>query len=105
VRWPIGLQSLGGPDSGDRADELRVQIADLFQQAAEQAAKGSADPKLLEQITRAVDRFRNLLNRDRQKRGALPATVYDEAERFLNQLKNAEAVLQAGVLTPGAVDR
>jgi hypothetical protein len=105
LRWPLGLQILGGPDSGHQADELRGQLSALFQQAAQQAAKGPADPKLLQEITRVVGRLHNLLTRDRQERGGLPRAVYDEAEHFLNQLADAEAVLRAGFKTPGAESR
>jgi hypothetical protein len=97
LRWPLGLQILGGPETGHQADELRGQLSALFQQAAEQSAKGPADLQLLQEITRAVDRLRNLLTRYRQEWGRLPRAVYDEAERFLNQLKDAEAVLRAGL--------
>jgi hypothetical protein len=102
LHWPLGLQILGGPESGHQADELRGQLSALFQQAAEQVAKGPADAKLLQEITRAVERLRNLLTRDRQERGRLPRAVYDEAQRFLNQLEDAEAVLRAGFKTSGA---
>jgi hypothetical protein len=105
LRWPLGLQILGGPESGHQADELRGQLSALFQEAAEQAAKGSADAKLLQEITRAVERFRKLLTRDRQERGLLPKAVYDEAERYLNQLADAEAVLRSGLRIPGAESR
>jgi hypothetical protein len=105
LRWPLGLQILGGPESGHQADELRKQLSALFQEAAEQAAKCSADAKLLQEITRAVERFRKLLTRSRQERGLPPKAVYDEAERFLNRLADAEAVLRAGPKTPGAESR
>ena len=105
LRWPLGLQILGGPESGPQADALRGRLGALFQEAAEQAAKGPANPKLLEEITRAVDRLRDLLTRDRDERGLLPMAVYDEAERFLDQLKDAEAVLRAGLKTQAAESR
>jgi hypothetical protein len=105
LRWPLGLQILGGPETGHQADELRGQLSALFQQAAEQAAKGPVDPKLLQEITRAADRLRNLLTRDRKERGQLPGAVYDEAERVLNQLKHAEAMLRTGLKIQGAESR
>jgi hypothetical protein len=105
LRWPLGLQILGGPESGHQADELRGQLGALFQEAAEQAIKGSAEPKLLQEINRAVERFRFLLTRDRQNRGLLPKAVYDEAEHFLNQLAAAEAMLRSGLRIPGAESR
>jgi hypothetical protein len=102
IRWPLGLQVVGGPDSGHEVDELREQIGELFQEAAKQAANGPANPKLLPEITRAVKRLRRLLIRDREERFALSADTYDEAERFLNQLDDAEAVLRTGFKTQGA---
>lgn len=105
LRWPLGLQILGGPESGHQADDLRRQLDALFQEAAKQAAKGPANPELLHEITQAVDQFRDLLTRDREERGLLAGAVYDEADRFLDQLKDAEAVLRAGVKTQGARSR
>jgi hypothetical protein len=102
LRWPLGLQILGGPETGHKADTLRAQLSALFQEAAEQAAKGSADAKLLQEITRTVNRLRDLLTRDRRERGRLSGAVYDEAERFLDRLGDAEAVLRAGLKTQGA---
>jgi hypothetical protein len=100
LRWPLGLQILGGPESAHQADErLRVQLGALFQEAAEQAAKGPADPKLLQEINRAVARLRDLLTQDQEERGRLPRAVYDEAQRFLKQLESAEAVLRVGFKT------
>jgi hypothetical protein len=96
LRWPLGLEILGGSLTGHEVNELRAQLSALFQEAAEQAAKGAADPKLLQEITRTVNRLRDLLTRDRRERGRLPGAVYDEAERFLNRLRHAEAVLRAG---------
>jgi hypothetical protein len=99
IRWPLGLRILGGPVVGHLPDELRRQLDTLYQEAAQQAARGPADPKLLERIDRAVERFRKLLIRDREERSALPAAVYDEAERYLHQLRDAVPVLQSGVKT------
>jgi hypothetical protein len=100
LRWPLGLRILGGPESGNQVDELRAQLGTQFQEAAEQAANGPADAKLLEEITRTVKRLRDLLTRDQKERGRLPEAVYDEAERFLNQLADAEAALRAGLKRP-----
>ena len=105
LRWPLGLQILGGPESGNQADELRGQLGGLFQEAAEQAAKGPASPKLLQEITHAVARLRDLLTRDQEERGRLPGAVYDEAQRFLKQLEDAEAVLRACWKTQGDKSR
>lgn len=99
LRWPVGLQILGGPETAQQADELRRQLGVLFQEAAGQAAKGPAGPKVLKDITRAVARLRDLLTQDQEERGLLPETVYDEAQRFLNQLEDAKAVLSAGLKT------
>jgi hypothetical protein len=85
--------------SGHEVDELRGQLSALFQVAAEQAAKGPADAKLLQEITRTVNRLRDLLTRDRTERSRLPEAVYDEAEHFLSRLGHAEAVLRAGLKT------
>jgi hypothetical protein len=105
LSWPLGLQTLGGPDNGREADELRGQLDGLFQLAAEQAGRGSADTKLLDEITRAVDRFRKLLTRVQQERAQLTQALYDEAERFLNQLQDAEAALRKGLKTEEAPSR
>jgi hypothetical protein len=97
LRWPLGLRTLGGPQAGHQPDELRGRLERLFQQAAEQAPKGPADFKLLDAITRTVNRFRTLFIQEREERGGLAANGYDEADRFLNQLVKAAAVLRAGV--------
>jgi hypothetical protein len=102
LRWPLGLKILGGPQIGHEGDELREQLDALFQVAAEQTVQGSADPKILQEITRAVNRLRDLLTQDRRERDRLPEAVYDEAERFLNQLVHSEAVLEESVRTEGA---
>jgi hypothetical protein len=96
LRWPLALQILGGPEIGHQADELRGQLDTLFQQAAQQASTGTVDSKLLDQIAHAVDRFHKLLIQDRQERGLLSAADYDQAERFLDRLINAESALRGG---------
>jgi hypothetical protein len=105
LRWPVGLKDLGGPEGANQADELRGQLNALFQQAIEQKTKGSANSKLLQEISHAVKRFRSLLTRDREERGQLPEAVYDEADNFLNQLDHAVAALRSGQKTPGGESR
>jgi hypothetical protein len=105
LRWPLGLQILGNGQSGHQADELRGQLDSLFQQAAAQAADGAFDPKILDQISQDVDKLRTLLIHDRDDRGVLAAAVYDEAERFLNELVKAEKAMRQGLKTQATASR
>jgi hypothetical protein len=95
----------GGWHGGWRGGFYPTQLGALFQEAAEQAAKGQVDTKLLKEINHTVNRLRDLLTRDQTEQGRLPGAVYDEAERFLNRLGDAEAELRAGLKTPGAETR
>jgi hypothetical protein len=105
LRWPTALQVLGGPESGNRVTELRDRLDSLFSKAAEQAARGPADPKVLEEINRAVKQLRELVIRDQEERGGLAESDYEKAKGFLHKLKDAEAVLRVGVKVQGARSR
>jgi hypothetical protein len=98
VRWPIGLQILGGQG----VDELRDQIDAMFQVAAAQSMSGPVNPELAQEMGRAVRKLRQLLLKDKTERFGMPRYVYDEAERFLNKMERAERILTAGLAAPDA---
>jgi plastocyanin len=100
LRWPLGLRILAAPET----DELREQIDALFQEAASQTASGSVSSPLIEEMRAAVKNFRRLLLKDKAERFGMPLAVYNEAERFLNQLDHAAQFLQAGMQGPGGED-
>ena len=75
------------------------------QQAASQAAAGPVSPGLIDEIGRAMGRFRRLLLKDKTERLGMPLAVYQESERFLNQLENAGQLLKPGLAAPGGEAR
>jgi hypothetical protein len=85
LRWPLGLRILAAPET----DELRERIDALFREAASQAAGGSVSQPLIEKMGQAVGKFRRLLLKDKTERLGMPLSVYNESERFLNQLDRA----------------
>ena len=97
LRWPVGLRVLGGAG----ADELREQIDALLQEGGEQARAGPANANLAQELTRATDALRQLFVRERDERGSLPQTTYEDAERFLAKLDRAAKLLGAGLESPG----
>ena len=96
IRWPVGLLALAAPD----VDKLRAQIEGVFRQAASQASQGTVDAHLSHECVRAVAALRHALRKDQDERFAMPLSVYDESERFLNRLERAEHVLSAGMGGP-----
>lgn len=93
LRWPIGLAILAAPG----ADELREQIDALFDEAARQAAEGSVNPALAEEVRQAVKKLRRLLLKEKAERFGMSLAVYEESERFLDGLDRAEQRLRAGI--------
>jgi hypothetical protein len=87
------------------ADQLREQIDALFQEAASQTAGGPVSSPLIQEMSQAVKKFRRLLLKDKAERFGMPLTVYDESERFLNQLEHAAQLLKAGLQASGGQDR
>ncbi len=92
LRWPIGLAILAAPG----ADELCEQIEALFEEAASQAAGGSVNPALAEEVRQAVKNLRRLLLKEKAERFGMPLAVYQESERFLNKLDWAAQLLRSG---------
>jgi len=88
VVWPLGLRLL-------RADQLREQLEAQLQLAAGQAVGGTVNPRLLDEIQRNVERFQRLLLADKKWRFSMPLAVYEDAERFLQELGRNVQVLQA----------
>jgi hypothetical protein len=88
--WPLALRVLPGPE----AEALRGQIDALVQVAATQAARGRPNTAVVQELARATDRLRKLLLRHREERGGLARTSYEEAERFLDKLEGARALLR-----------
>ena len=101
LRWPIGLAILAAPE----ADELCERIDALFQETARQAADGSVSPALVETTRQAVQKLRRLLLKDKTERLGMPLAVYQESERFLNQLDRTEQLFRAGMGTLGGQRR
>jgi hypothetical protein len=97
LRWPIGLTILAAPGT----DRLREQINALFDEEARQAATGPVNPALAEGTRAAVKQLRKLLLKDKADRFVMPGAVYQESERFLNQLDRAEKFLRTGLAAPG----
>jgi hypothetical protein len=95
LRWPIGLAILAAPG----ADELRQQIDALFDEAARQAAHGSVNPALAEEVHQAVTKLRRLLLKEKAERFGMSLAVYQESERFLDRLDRAEQRLRADMGT------
>ena len=96
LRWPIGLAILAAPGT----DELCEQIGALFDEAATQAAGGSVNPALAEELRQAVKDLRRLLLKEKAERFGMPLAVYRESERFLDKLGHAEQRLRAGMGPP-----
>lgn len=101
LRWPLGLRILAAPET----DKLREQIDALFEEAASQTAGGPVSSPLIQQTVEAVMTFRRLLLKDKAVRFGMPLTVYNESERFLNQLEYAAQVLKSGLQGPGGRDQ
>jgi hypothetical protein len=101
LRWPLGLRNLAAPHT----DELRGQIDALFEKAASQTADGPVSSPLIQEIGESVKEFRRLLLKDKAERFGMPLAVYNESERFLNQLEHAALLLKAGLQAPGGQDR
>jgi hypothetical protein len=101
LRWPLGLPNLAAPET----DQLREQIDALFQEAARQTAVGSVSSPLIQEMSQAVEKFRRLLLKDKAERFGMPLAVYNESERFLNQLEHAAQLLKAGLQGPGGQHR
>ena len=97
LRWPLGLRILAARET----DELREHIDALFEEAADQAARGRVHSSVIQEIGDAVNKFRKLLLKDKAERFGMPLAVYSESERFLNQLEHARQVLKAGLRVPG----
>jgi hypothetical protein len=90
LTWPVGLRVLMAP----KAEELREQIENLFRLAALQAVRGQPNDTLLRILKRDVDKLRAELRHDQRQGYPLPLAVYQDAEHFLRQLKEAPEVLQ-----------
>jgi hypothetical protein len=90
LRWPLALRSMA------ETDYLREQLDALFFEAAEEALDGLVNQRLLHEIDRAVDKLRTLVKRDREERFRFSETAYEDAERFLDYLKDATRMLREG---------
>jgi plastocyanin len=97
LQWPVGLRVVGG----GAADELREQIDALLREEAGQARVGPANANFVEELGRAVKELRGLFVRERDERGSLPLTTYEDAERFLGKLDHAQKMLAAGLEPAG----
>jgi hypothetical protein len=100
LRWPLGLRILAAP----QADQLREQIGALFQEATSQTVGGPVSSPLIQEMGEAVKKLRGLLLKDKDERFGMPLAVYNESERFLNQLQHAAQLFQAGLKGPGGQD-
>jgi hypothetical protein len=83
LKWPLALRILP-PDAETLA--LRNQIDALVGEAAAQAVKGKATPRIREEAIHAVGRLHELLHNE--KSAFTSSYTYDEADRFLDQLAN-----------------
>lgn len=101
LRWPLGLRILAAPET----DELRERISALFEEAGRQTPGGPVSSLLIQEMDESVKKFRKLLLKDKAERFGMPLTVYNESERFLNQLEHATQVLRAGPQASGGQDR
>jgi hypothetical protein len=96
LRWPLGLRILAAPET----DELREQIDALFHEAASQTASGPVSSRLIQEMNDAVKKFRRLLLKDKAERFGMPVAVYNESERFLNQLEHTAQLLKGAGRAP-----
>jgi hypothetical protein len=87
--WPVGLRAL----PGDRASQLRDQVAALFTRQQEEAANGAVTDSLPRDVASAVDALRKQLIRDKDERFSLTYQAYEDAESYLNRLKQASKQL------------
>jgi hypothetical protein len=101
LRWPLGLRILAASET----EKLREQIDALFQETASQTAGGRVSSPLIQEMSEAVKKFRRLLLKDKAERFGMPLAVYNESERFLNQLEHAAQLFKAGLQGPGGQDR
>jgi hypothetical protein len=90
LRWPLGLRILAARET----DELRERIDALLQVAATQATGDPVSSPVIQEMSEAVKKFRRLLLKDKAERFGMPLAVYNESERFLNQLEHAAQVLR-----------
>jgi len=101
LRWPLGLRILATQGT----DALREQVDVLFHEAASQAARGPVNAHLIQELHQTVNRLRRLLRKDKTERLGMPLAVYNESERFLNQLEHGAQVLKAGLAAPGGQEQ
>jgi hypothetical protein len=88
--WPLALRILGSQE----AQDLRAQIDALIQVAATQAVRGRPNATVADELVQATNRLRTLLHRHRAERGGMAQHSYEEAERFLDKLENAQKLLR-----------
>jgi hypothetical protein len=89
VRWPLGLRLLASDDGGD----LRDQVEALMLILADQRSQDAADPDLLREAHRAVDKLQRLVGQDKEQ-ARVPLAVCEEAESFLDRLRKALRLLR-----------
>jgi plastocyanin len=87
--WPVGLSAL----PGDRAAQLRDQVAALLTRERDQAANGAVTDSVSRDLTSAVDSLRKQLLRDKDERFSLTYQAYDDAEEYLGRLKHVSKQL------------
>jgi hypothetical protein len=87
--WPSILRLVNA-----EADMQRVEAQ--LQLAAEQVIAGGVNPKLLREMRLTVEDMERLLRADQASRWpSLSRDVYDDAERFLQELKRAPRLAEA----------
>jgi hypothetical protein len=83
--WPLALRILPpGPETRD----LRRQIDARAAEVQRQATAGPVDPGLLKEMSRDVDRLREMLA-DKADRLSLPEQSKTDARQFLRKLRDA----------------
>jgi hypothetical protein len=88
--WPVALRVLPG------TAPLRQRIEALIEEEAAQSAIGAVNAHVYLDLVAAVDTLNSLMQRERDTRGSLPSSAYEEAELFLAGLKGAATRLAQG---------
>jgi hypothetical protein len=89
IKWP-SIFRLVNADADMQRVEAQLQLA------AEQVIAGGVNPKLLHEMRLTVEDMQRLLRADQATRWpSLSRDAYDDAERFLQELKRAPRVTEA----------
>jgi hypothetical protein len=86
--WPIGLRIL---PPADESRDLRTQVDSLIQEALVQAANGTVDAGVLQELDRDVNSLQRMLV---SRVEVMPMGTYITAKRFLSDLEDAVKLLR-----------